>query len=268
MPRPGDEVDEAHALDDRAVGRVVAVAEELEPRAHREHHGAARVRRGRPRSRRAHALGGHELRVVLAAAEQVDVERIGDRARRRRPRRAPPGSRATGSAGRARSRSHGRRTSRGARGRRGRPAPPSRAWNPSPGARSVIGTDVDRAVPAVERRELRVRGDDVRLVAGERSARRATGSASIDRSTSAYRRRTATSSARSPEAATGWPRNHSYGTSHSHDGSLPSATCAFTAIVTPAPDRCRDVTERLGPPRRVLRRGAPSRAARHRGARP
>ncbi len=87
------------------------------------------------------------------------------------------------------------------------------------------------------------------------SARRGAERVGVDRraSSSAYRSRTATSSARSPAAATGWPRSHSYGTSQSHDGSLPSATCAFTAIVTPAPDRSRDVTEHLGPARRVLR---------------
>ena len=80
VPRRVTRSTKPDALDDRAVGRVVAVADELEPRAHREHHGAARVR-ARPIAARDARMpvGGHQLRVVLAAAEEVDVERVGDR---------------------------------------------------------------------------------------------------------------------------------------------------------------------------------------------
>ena len=77
-PGASDGVDQPEAVDHRAVGGLVAVADELEPGAHREHGraaGAPAVDRG-PRA--PHARRRHDLRVVLPAAEQVDVERIRD----------------------------------------------------------------------------------------------------------------------------------------------------------------------------------------------
>ena len=75
----GDGIDQTEAVDHRAVGRLVAVTDELEPGAHREHDrapGAPAIDRG---ARAPHARRRHHLRVVFAAAEQVHVEGVRDR---------------------------------------------------------------------------------------------------------------------------------------------------------------------------------------------
>src|ERR671910_873797 len=102
----------------------------------------------------------------------------------------------------------------------------------------VDQSDANGGVPRRAHRNLRYSDenwvyDDTMFTSSPGSlAAASSASCSTMWSTSAYRSRTATSSARSPAAAMGCPRSNSYGTSHNQDGSLPSATRAFTAMTT------------------------------------
>ena len=179
-------------------------------------------------------VGGHHLSVVLAAAEQVDVERRRGSVRRPGPRRARRRSRGAGTARRARPRSRGRRRCRAARGRRARRAPRRTRVTRSPGSRwvnwvydAMMCTSPASRTAACERVGL----DDVLDAAVVEPHRDVEG----------------TLAARGDRL----PRNISYGTSQSHDGSRPSATCAFTASTTRGGVGL-EPAQHLGPARRVL----------------